>query len=139
MASLEEIEKLLNGETKTIKESFQQDLQKTTLEILTAVNQTLSVHTEKILKLENAVQELNKKEEDRAERELQKDVKERKHNIIFYKIAENETSQDNLLTGMIEMLNEEVESSFEIRDIDFLYRIGKKWEGVIRPILIRFT
>lgn len=139
MATVSEIEQLLKGQTKELQDNFHQELEKTKTDILQSVNKTLKEHSDRITDLDQDVKELRIKEEDRAERELQRDVNERKHNVIFYKVAENETSQDALLKAMIKMLNEEVENSFEIRDIDVLFRLGRRKEGDIRPILVRFT
>lgn len=139
MATVEDIERLLKGQTKELKSNFEKELEKTKEDILQCVNQTLTVHTEKISKLEQKVSELSEREAHRTERELQREVNEKKNNVIFYKIAESEKSQDALMVAMVKMLNEETESTFETRDIDFLFRLGKKKEGEMRPILTRFT
>lgn len=64
---------------------------------------------------------------------------ERKHNVIFYKIQENEPSIEALQETMVKLLTEITNQTFELRDIDVLDRLGKKDENKSRPIVIRFV
>lgn len=139
MASIDDIERLFVKKITTLEESLKNDISAAKTEIVSSISVTLKEHSEKIVELEKKVAELSKKEIDRAERELQLDVLDRKNNIVIYKIAETEDSQDALQRAIIRMFNEKLENVFDLRDLDYLFRLGKKKEGEIRPILARFT
>lgn len=139
MASLNEIKALLDDQTKTLKDDFNKKIEESKKEILGTVNAVLGTHAVQIKSLEQKLDGLLEKEKCRTETELQREINERKNNMIFYKIAENEPSQDSLSEAMLRLLNGEVEDSFEMRDIDYIFRLGKKKEGQTRPILIRFV
>lgn len=132
MASVADIEKLLASQTKELETKMLTVVEKAKTEILTSVNQTLSQHAEKFVAIEEKIETL-------TEKDLQDEVEKRQNNVIFYKIAENENSQEALHEAMINMLNEIVGSNFEIRDINAMYRLGRKQEGHVRPVIIKFV
>lgn len=69
---------------------------------------------------------------------LEREIAEKKRNLIFYKVEEQEKSSEELTTGIINLLSMKINSNISSRDIDFIYRIGRKG-NTPRPILIGFT
>lgn len=125
--SLKDVLDAINKQSADLKKEITDFKQ----EMLTSIGATVSEHTAKINNIEKQIEEID-------EKVLKSEIEKRKNNMIFYKIAEVEASQDALHKAMVKMLNEEVQNTFEIRDIDFMFRLGKKREGQIRPVLVRF-
>lgn len=68
---------------------------------------------------------------------LEQEINDKKRNIILHKIEENEKSQEELTAAIVEFLASKVDSSIDIKDIDFIYRLGKKTQTP-RPVLVGF-
>lgn len=140
MASIEDIGKLLLENNKVIKDDIKQDIDAAKQEVLTSLDKTLLEQQKQIKGLTEKVAELEVKFEKQDDINLQKELSERRHNIILYKIEENEPSREALLTAIVKLLDEAIEDEIQTRDIDYLYRMGKKKEdGSRRPIIVRFT
>ncbi|KAL5273858.1 hypothetical protein ACFFRR_000552 [Megaselia abdita] len=133
MASLAEIQNLLAAQTAELKTAFKGDIESAKAEIM----KTVESNTDKIKYLEAKVTDLNEKEKARSERELQLERNAKKNNMLMYKLAENESSQDELYAEVLKTLKI-VDSNFVMTDFDFMFRLGKRVEGKTRPILIRF-
>lgn len=132
--TLMDIMAAINKQTEDVKAettAIKKEITEFKAEILKSVGDITTVHSEKIAKLEEKIEKID-------ERDLKNELEKRKNNIIFYKISEEESSQEALQTAMVKMLNKEVENSFELRDIDFMFRLGKKKDGQMRPVLVRF-
>lgn len=150
MASLEEIKNLLLSNNSEIKKDIteaknevmsglKKDIEEAKTEVLSTVNSLLQTHLEKIHNLEEKVDNLEEIDRQRYEKELQREVMDKKHNIIIHKVEENEPSAEALHIAMVKLLSEITGQIIELRDIDSMYRLGKKESNKRRPILIRFV
>lgn len=140
MASIADIEKLFKANNELLRKDIKKDIDDANKDVLEAIEGTLSLQQEQIKQLQNKVSEMEAKDQQRNEDELQREIKDRRKNIILYRIEENESSQEKLLDAIVKVLNEAVEENIEARDIDGVYRLGKKRDdGTRRPILIRFV
>lgn len=139
MATVAEIQKLLTDNNKVIREEIKEDIDEANKVLLTSINSTLSNHQDQIDSLKQKVTDLELKDSQRKENEVQKEVKERRHNVILNKIDETEESQEALFKAIVDLMNEAVEG-IDPSDIDYLYRLGKRRnDGARRPILVRFV
>lgn len=138
MATVEEIRKLLSENNTIVRGNIKEDIDKAKQDILTSIDSTLASHQKQIDSLKNKVSNLEENDDNRKKIELQKEIKERKHNIIFDNVKESEDSQTDLLKHILELLKEAIDD-IQAVDIDFIYRLGKKkYDGKIRPIIVRF-
>lgn len=139
MASIEEIEKLLKTNNELLRADIKTDINAANKEVLEAIESTLTLHQDQIKNIQEKLKRLEESEYNRAENELQRETRERRNNIILNKIEESEPSQEKLFEGILKLLNEATpENTIEKRDIDYLYRLGKKKnDGSRRPILVR--
>lgn len=149
MATLDEFQKLLLANNSVIKSDItaakdevltelKKEIEEAKTGILDSVNKTLETHLVKINNLEQKVESLEVKDRQRLEYELQKEVVDKKHNVIIHKIEENEPSTEALQNAIVKLLSETTGQTIELRDIDVMYRLGKKDQNKRRPILIRF-
>lgn len=150
MASADEIRELLKENNAVIKKDITDskaeimtelkgDIEKAKTEILNSVNSTLDAHLSKINVLEEKVDHLEEIDRQRTEKELQQEVLNKKYNVLLHKVEENEPTQEALITEIVKLLSEISGQNVEFRDIDVMYRLGRKSENKRRPILIRFT
>lgn len=130
-ATLDDIRKLLAEQTTTLETKIISGVDKAKTEILDTVNNLLSDHSEKFTEIDRKIEVL-------TEKDLQDDVEKRQNNVIFYKVPEEEDSQEALHESMIKMLSEVIGNRFELRDINAMYRLGKKQEHV-RPVIVKFV
>lgn len=139
MATVEDVERLLKANNTVIRQEIKVDIDSAKDETINSINVTLTKHQEQIDALKNKITQLEDKDRKRDEDDLQREVVERRHNIILYKIEENEQSQGELLEAIVKLLNESVEEGVQTNDIDQIYRVGKKKnDGTRRPVLVKF-
>lgn len=139
MASLDEFATLLANNNETLRKGINEDITKAKQEVLTSINSTLKTHSDAITALEQKVKNLEEKDQKRNDDDIQRELMNRRHNIILHKIEENEPSQEALFSAIMKLMSESIGEEIHSRDIDFLYRMGKKRnDGSRRPIIVRF-
>lgn len=139
MASISDIEKLLKTNNEVLRTDIKTDIDNANKIVIDAIGETLTQQQEQLNKLQKKITQMEAKEQIRDEKDLQREIKSRQHNIILNKVAESEKSQEMLLKNILELLIEATGKDIEPRDIDYIYRLGKKRNDCApRPILIRF-
>lgn len=149
MASAAEIRSLLQENNSVIKKditeaksevvaALKKDIEEAKTEVLATVNSTLQTHLLKIDLLEKKVEILEENDRQRNEKDLQREVLHKKHNLLLYKVEEDELSQEALQVNTIKLLSDITGQNIDIKDIDYMYRLGKKEANKRRPIIIRF-
>lgn len=139
MATLEQIAALLEGNNKTLRNDIKADMKDENKKLLESINKKFEAHQKDIDSLKEKVGGLQKIEQERTEMDLQKEVKDRRHNVILNNIEEKDESQTALMEKIVNLMNDAV-NGIQTSDIDYLYRIGKKKvDGSSRPIVVRFV
>lgn len=137
MATIDQIQSLLTNNNKVIRGEIKEDIDGAKTELLESINLTLMNHQEQLDSLKQKVLELENRESQRTENDLQKEVKERRHNIILKNFDENQESQEELHAKTVDLLTGITEIT--INDVDYMYRLGKKRnDNSPRPLVIRF-
>ncbi|XP_064074214.1 uncharacterized protein LOC135193882 [Vanessa tameamea] len=111
--------------------------EKIKIEMANQTKEIVSKIDDKLLPLINEIKELKAENNNLREKMANIEKYKRKNNIIIHGLNENEKSSSGLMTSTIEKIKNDLNISLESRDIDFIYRIGKKQEKA-RPILISF-
>lgn len=140
MASIDEISKLLdskiNLQTAEIKSTFKAEMKTIKDEMYNYFNKKIDETNERMESLEK---KLADKDEEIAAIKKDFELNKRKNNLVFFRIQESESYEQELLSKMVDTIRKHADPNFSPGDIDKVYRIGKKNEGKTRPILVSFT
>ena len=90
----------------------------------------------KIEKVENKVTTLESDFKLNSERLMELHIKSNKYNLMIFNFDETENSNDQLRANVIHLCNETLKIPVGDKDIDDLFRIGKKIENKDRPIVV---
>lgn len=119
-------------------DSIQAEIAKSTKDIqeyvdgkLEGFNKTLTSIETKVSTQEEAICDLQKQL-------LEREVADKRRNIIFFKIAEEKKSQDELIEIVLSILKSKLNVEASKWDVDFMFRLGKKGSST-RPILMGCT
>ena len=119
---------------QTFLDQMKIEMANQTADIISRIDEKLAPLTQDITDLRNENQILREK--------INKiDTYNRQNNIIIYGLRESEKSSFELLENVTEKIKTDLNIPFEKRDIDVIYRIGKKdtKNEKIRPILIKLA
>lgn len=128
----------LMKEQTTKLDSIQKDIQTSKDEIKEYVNEKLGSFNETIEHLQQKIQNQDDTICTLQRKVLEQEIAEKKRNLILYNIVENEKSKEELVSSIIDLIGTKLNIDISKKDIDFLYRIGKKNNNK-RPIVIGLT
>ncbi|CAG4991400.1 unnamed protein product [Colias eurytheme] len=131
LKALNKIQKELDEQKVTIKESAQT----VTEQVTQNINQLFQ---EKISILEEKHEKLNQLVENQEKRIYFMEKQSRQRNIVFFGIEEEETSYDTLETNFIKWIKKYLSIELIYSDIQDIKRIGKKGDRP-RPTVVTFT
>lgn len=115
-------------ELATLKKELKEELAKSFEQILVTTNERIKELEDSLIIKDQQITELRK------DLELSK----RRKNLIFFRVNEMEVNDSDLKGGVVNMIKSHAHSSFCEEDIDDVYRVGKKTDGKIRPIVVSF-
>lgn len=139
MATLDDLMKMMTTQNEKL-DDIQKEISDSKEEIKNYVDIKLEEYNQTVKSMQIKLQSQEKEITKLQQQFLQKDIEDKKRNVIIHKIPENEKSQEDLINIILNILNTKLDIDINIskKDIDFLYRIGKKGSS-IRPIVLGFT
>lgn len=137
MATLEDIAKMMKENSEQLKD-IKKEVQESKAEIKKYVEEKLGDIISNINQLEEKVSYQEERLVKIEKRLLDRELADKKRNLILYQINENEKSPVALQETILQLLTENIDHTLSQADIDFVYRIGKK-RNEPRPIVIGFT
>lgn len=107
------------------------------------LQKTLKSHEEKIKKQDEIIQVQCIQINENSEKIKNLEISLRKKNLLFHKVPETESSEQNLKDIISSYCTNDLNINVSPTDIEYLYRLGKKEENIgsqekMRPVLVAF-
>lgn len=118
-------------------DSIQKDIQTSKDEVKEYVDEKLGGFGKKFEEMEMKINHQDEIIGSLGKKLLESEMAVKRRNLILYRIAESEKTQTELMQGVLNLL-EKIIPNINHKDIDFIYRLGKK-ENNNRPIIVGFT
>lgn len=122
-----------------IMENFQVFFEQIKSEMARQTNDIISQMDKKLTPFTNEIEYLKLENQKLKEKLLNIERNYKKNNIIIYGLEENENSVEELMEKTRFKIKNDLNISFDSRDIDIIHRIGKKGNdknNKMRPVLI---
>lgn len=135
--TLDDLMKMMKDHNTKL-DTIQKDIAESTKEIKQYVDKKLEAFNTSIVTIEEKLSQQETYMNNLQKQLVEREIADKKRNIILHKIAENEKSQDELIDMVLSIFKTKLNLEASKGDVDFVFRMGKK-SNTARPILLGCT